>query len=76
MTEANENVAATVSVKMETFISHFLKYSYYKNGKCLYDFIHPHKFYITHKQMRTEYKCNKLFYKLVVFDSIQELLQV
>ena len=26
--------------------------------------------------MRTEYKCNKLFYKLVVFDSIQELLQV
>ena len=44
MTETNENVAATVSVKMETFVSHFLKYSYYKNGKCLYDFNVP--FYI------------------------------
>lgn len=31
MTETNENIATTVSVMMETFISHFLKYAYYKN---------------------------------------------
>lgn len=30
MTETNENIAATVSVMMETFISHFLKYANYK----------------------------------------------
>lgn len=37
MTETNENVAATVSVKWKHLKS-FSKYSYYKNGKCLYDF--------------------------------------
>lgn len=31
MTDTNENIATTVSVMMETFISHFLKYAYYKN---------------------------------------------